>query len=36
MLARLEGDVPRARALELLLERYRTLSESGDPVHTWP
>jgi gamma-glutamyl:cysteine ligase YbdK (ATP-grasp superfamily) len=35
LLTRLEADVGRKRALELLLERYIELQETGAPVHTW-
>jgi gamma-glutamyl:cysteine ligase YbdK (ATP-grasp superfamily) len=36
VLADLESDLERRRALAVMLERYLENSESGKPVHTWP
>jgi gamma-glutamyl:cysteine ligase YbdK (ATP-grasp superfamily) len=36
VLADLEERLERRRALAVMLERYMVLSESGEPVHTWP
>ena len=36
MVAALEPEVGRGRALELMLERYLELMSTDQPVHTWP
>jgi gamma-glutamyl:cysteine ligase YbdK (ATP-grasp superfamily) len=36
VLADLEERLEHRRALAVMLERYMVLSESGEPVHTWP
>lgn len=36
LLVRLEADLSRARALDVLLGRYMQLADEGAPVHLWP
>jgi gamma-glutamyl:cysteine ligase YbdK (ATP-grasp superfamily) len=36
VLSNLDDRLERRRALAVMLERYMALSESGEPVHTWP
>jgi hypothetical protein len=36
LLVRLEADLSRPRALDVLLARYTQLSDEGTPVHAWP
>jgi gamma-glutamyl:cysteine ligase YbdK (ATP-grasp superfamily) len=36
VLGDLDSRFDRNRALAVMLERYMTLSEGGEPVHTWP
>jgi len=36
LLTRLEADLSRGRALDVLLSRYTQLADEGTPVHAWP